>query len=255
MRRVALRVHSGGVRHRSRLWPLGLLLAGALCSWAGPAPALESLSFGSASPFDAEQCSQFGHLCFDLLASGSDAARSDLEGVVAGPALVLSETDAATLTGFDTTAWATSGDQGLLNTLAPTIELDFETTIVSVLADVLSLPGPAGEPLPVVLQAWNGSALVGIDISNLALVGDSGLLEDTLGVEEEAGITRISLFAGIPCDGMLCFDEGPTSSFWVDTVRFRAVPEPATALFLIVGLVGWSRRRSSQGPNGGASSP
>jgi len=226
-----------------------LALCGGVAVWLpSPAAALSGGPSVSAAPsVGAEACSSPGWLCFDELVSGSDVAAADLTGARAGPALVLSEPDAALLTGFDTAAWATSGDRGLLNTLAPSIEVAFDTPVVSVLADVLSLPGPTGAPLAVVLQAWSGDTLVGLDISNLALLGESGRPEDTLGVAEDAGITRISLFAGIPCEGMLCFEKGPTSSFWVDTVRFRSVPEPATILLLTVGFAGLGRGRPRRG--------
>lgn len=190
-------------------------------------------------------CDPAGWLCFDDLASGSDLAAAAPDGVDAGPALVLSEADAAFLTGFDTAAWATSGDQGLLNTLAPALELAFDLPLTSFAADVLSLPGPEGDPLVAVLQAWSGDVLVGVDVSNPGLLGDSGLPEDTLSVEEAAGITRVSLFAGLPCAGTLCFETGPTTTLWVDSVRFDVVPEPGTALLLAGGLaaLGLARRR------------
>jgi hypothetical protein len=184
-------------------------------------------------------------LDFDALVSGTAASAASFPGVSVDDALVLSEDDIDFLLGFDAVGtFATSGAQGLVNTLGAAVTFEFDAPVRSFVVDVLGLPGLGGDPTTVVLQAFDGNVPVALDVANLGLVGDSGFPEDTLSVFEATGFTRIVLFGGVPCaGGPLCFELGPPTSFFADTVRFDAVPEPGTALLLGAGLAGLARLR------------
>ncbi|HVH06935.1 MAG TPA: PEP-CTERM sorting domain-containing protein, partial [Myxococcota bacterium] len=183
-------------------------------------------------------------LDFDALVSGTAASAATFPGVSVDDALVLSESDIDFLLGFDAVGkFATTGEQGLVNTLGAAITFEFDAPVRSFAVDVLGLPGLSGDPTTVVIQAFNGNVPVAIDIANLGLIGDSGFPEDTLSVFENSGFTRIVLFGAVPCAGVLCFELGPPTSLFADTVRFEAVPEPGTALLLGAGLAGLARLR------------
>lgn len=173
---------------------------------------------------------------FDDLDSLTALSAADLGDVSVVDALVFSQADASTALGFDTSDWATSGDQGFVNTLAAEVVFDFATGATSFSVDIVGLPGESGDPTQVVLQAFDGAAPVAIDVSDTALIGDSGLHEDMLSVSAAAGFTRVVLFAGIPCPGDLCFEPGPTTSFFADSVAYQPVPEPGVALLLLGAL-------------------
>jgi hypothetical protein len=183
-------------------------------------------------------------LDFDALVSGTAASAASFPGVSVDDALVLSEADIDFLLGFDATGtFATSGTQGIVNTLGAAITFDFDLRVRSFSVDVLGLPGLSGDPTTVLIQAFDGAVPVALDVANLGLVGDSGFPEDRLAIFEASGFTRVVLFAGVPCAGPLCFELGPPTSFFADTVSFDPVPEPGTALLLGAGLAELARRR------------
>jgi hypothetical protein len=183
-------------------------------------------------------------LDFDGLVSGTAASAASFPGVSIDDALVLSEADIEFFLGFDAEGtFATSGSQGLVNTLGAAITFEFDAPVRSFAVDVLGLPGLSGDPTTVLIQAFDGNVPVALDVANLGLVGDSGFPEDTLAIFEATGFTRVVLFAGVPCAGALCYELGPPTSFFADTVRFEAVPEPGTAFLLGAGLAALARRR------------
>ena len=59
--------------------------------------------------------------CFDDEPSGSAASAGDFGTLSVVDGLILSESDASFLLGMDTTGWASSGDQGVLNALQPAV--------------------------------------------------------------------------------------------------------------------------------------
>jgi hypothetical protein len=189
---------------------------------------------------------------FDDLTDLSDAQTADLGGVSASTALVLSESAAELLLGFPASGtWATSGApgevrQGLLNSLAAEIRFEFAVPVLSVTVDVLGLPVGEGAPQTALLRAYQGDTLLDFVFSDPAKLGDSGLHEDTLTVTGN-GIDRIVVRPAFPFSCMtppdVCLPGSPTTSLFLDTLRFVPVPEPAGALLLGAGLAGLARLR------------
>ncbi len=171
-------------------------------------------------------------------------------GVAFGPALVLSEADLAAATALPTAGFATSGERGVLNALAPALQVDFSVPVLRAEIDVVGLPHVSGEgDHTVLLQAWRGDVLVALDFSDAGRIGDSGRHEDHLRVEGDR-IDRILLQAAdrVPCELGLCFETIDLgSTFFADTLVLEPVPEPATALLVALGGVGLAaaRRRAA----------
>jgi hypothetical protein len=166
---------------------------------------------------------------FDDLASLSDVAQAQLPGGIhVSTALVLSESDAALLTGFDTQGtWATSGANGLLNTLASTLRFTFDSPVSAFSIDVLALERD-GVALPVVLRGFDGANFVSGTQSDIGQIGDSGLPEQRLSL---TGLfTSVELSAGDPTSS-------DTSTFFADSASFTAVPEPGTLALVGSGIV------------------
>ena len=181
-------------------------------------------------------------LDFDALPSLTDVASASLPGASVSTALVVSESDANLLTGFDTSKWATSDSNGILNTLAPSIQLDFSTPVSAFSVNVVGLPD-AGGFQQVLLQAFRGGALVGIDVSDPAALGDSGFAEALLTVAG-VGIDRVVLspVTYTLVNGVPSFDLGDAGTFFADDASFTPVPEPGTALLVLLGLAGAATR-------------
>jgi hypothetical protein len=179
-------------------------------------------------------------LDFDALAPLTDTADVGFPGVALSSNLVLDEATAATLTGFDTSDWATTESNGVFNTLNAETVFSFAVPITAFTVDVLGLPAGAGVFQSILAVAWRGDSLVDLAFSDAARVGDSGLHEDVL-MLSGGDVDRVVLRPASPVDcaeGPLCFEEGPASSLWFDSVRFDSVPEPGTALLLLAGLAG-----------------
>lgn len=183
--------------------------------------------------------------CFDDLPSGSAASAASFPRMDVLDGVILSEGDAAFLLGFDTSEWATSGDQGVLNALLPTIELSFDGVAALFRATVVALPGLGGVPVPVVAQAFLGDTLQTTVISDVGLAyREDGTHHDVLLIFDDAvRFDRVRLFAALgPCDGTDCV-VGGTTSFFLDTVKYGLLPEPgATALVAVGGAALASRR-------------
>ena len=159
-------------------------------------------------------------------------------------ALVLDEADALVLTGLDTSDWATSGDQGILNSLVAVVEILFATPVTSVALQVTGLPGSEGDAVPVVLQGWLGDDLGASDVSDTSGAGGDAVHQDALQVD--GLFDRVVLFAATgPCDGVSC-TVGPTTSFFADDLSF-AVPEPRLPLLLGLALAGGLALRRRRG--------
>jgi hypothetical protein len=196
------------------------LLLGALLGAAGAPP--------GASAFD-----------FDELPSLSDVTAAPGYGASISSALVVSEADAALLTGFDTAGrWATSGTQGLLNTLAPSIRFSFDLSHASSFsADVLSIEK---DGMTAAIEMLGHSAHLGLPdvlvVSDPSLIGDSGLHEQRLEVIGDFDWVEVGSQAG------------DTSRFFLDsTASTFVIPEPGTLPLLGTGLLALAARIRARG--------
>jgi len=162
---------------------------------------------------------------FDSLPDLSDVAAASLPGATITSALVASETGAANLTGFDTSGWATSGSQGLLNLYGGgSITIEFTVAVTEFAIDVLRLPDGLGGFEAVTASVFDGDTLLAEltgDSAPLALASASGAT--SFGYAAPS-ITRVELLAG-----------GPTT-FFADTLTFTPVPEPGAAALVFAGL-------------------
>lgn len=204
----------------SRLVPLSCLLALVLAA----APA-------SAATID-----------FDDLPDLSDAAAATFPGASVSPAQVLSEDSIGILLGFAADGvWATSGSQGILNSLGPVITFTFDVSVLDFAVDVLGI-GRDGVTLPIALRGFQGDSLVATVVSDPAQLGDSGLHEQRL-LLDGGVFTRVEIAALTLCGEEFCVStEGTT--FFADTASFSPVPEPGTLAMLIIGLAALSSQRS-----------
>jgi len=187
--------------------------------------------------------------CFDDEPSGGAASAASIDHVVVLDALILSEADAGFLLGLDTAGWATSGNQGILNSLVPAVDFLFDGPITLFRLSVVALPGPAGAPVPVVVQGFAGAELRASDLSDVARVRADGTHDDSIKIEDLAlGFDRVRVFAALgPCGGDDC-EIGGTTSFFADTVQF-VVPEPSSSLLVVASfcaLRGLGRERHSR---------
>lgn len=182
---------------------------------------------------------------FEGLPSLSDVASASLPGVTISTALVASEADAGVLTGFDTSKWATSDVNGLLNTYQPSITFTFGVPVTAFSVNVVGLPDGLGSHQQVLLQAYRGATLVGLDVSDPDALGDSGLAEALLAVAGSS-IDRVVLSAVTYSiqNGLPCFAPGDVSSFFADDASFTPVPEPGTAALVLAGLAALGARRA-----------
>lgn len=185
-------------------------------------------------------------LGFDLRPDLSDAAAASFRGVTLSSAQVLSEASVALLLGYDADGvWATSGDQGIVNSLGPVVAFRFADPVPSFSIDVLGVEKD-GVTLPIALFGYVDDVLVATAVSDPLEIGDSGLHEARLSLDG-AEFTSIELGAVVECEpAVYCFSNQSTT-FFADTATF--VPEPgASALgvvaLLAIALVARGRRES-----------
>lgn len=173
-------------------------------------------------------------LDFDDVPDLSDAAAASFPNTSLSSAQVLSEASVEALLGYDADGrWATSGSQGLLNSLGAVITFSFAVPVISFSIDVLGI-AKDGVTLPIALHGYVGDVLAATAVSDPLAIGDSGLHEQQLALEG-AGFTSIRLGALVECGPTPCFsDEG--STFFADTVRSTPVPEPGTFALLALSL-------------------
>ena len=136
------------IRTRRALFAAGLSLL-----LAGPAAAVTD---PNAAPdcLDNDPGAGIFFICFDDLVSLTTTGAQDFGPVSIDDATVFSEADAALALGFDTSTWATTGDQGILNNLVPVIDFSFDQTVFLFRVDVVVLPGQSGDPGLVVVQGY-----------------------------------------------------------------------------------------------------
>jgi len=195
--------------------------------------------------------------CFDDEPSGSAASAGDFGNMTLLDGLILSESDAAFLLGTDTTDWATSGDQGILNALLPAVDFLFDAPIALFRLSVVALAGPLGEPVPVVVQGFAGDELRATAISDVSRVRDDGTHADWIDIQDAVlGFDRVSVFAALePCNGENC-EVGTTTSFFADTVKYivpDVVPEPGVAVLGLASLAGFGVCRGGRRREGNLS--
>jgi len=178
---------------------------------------------------------------FDALTPLTDVGSADLPGVRIAPGLVARESDVESLLGFPAVgSWATSGDQGVLNSLGPVLTLVFEGPVRALTLDVLGLPVDGGGFHGVALAAFLGTTPVLETFSDPTRIGDSGLHEDTL-VAPGPAFDQVVLTGFAIADGCdpRCLTPDESTTFWIDTLQFEALPAPAPAwLAAVAALVG-----------------
>lgn len=168
-------------------------------------------------------------LCFDDVPSLTAASSHDFGPVSILDGTILSEAQANLALGLDTTGWATTGDQGVLNDLEPILDFSFAIAIVEFRVDVVALPGPLGDPVPVVVQGFRDGALIGTDL----LAAGSSMLSGVF--------DTVRIFAAVaPCSGSDC-EVDVEGLFFADTVEY-IVPEPKTITLVALGLAALAGR-------------
>lgn len=173
---------------------------------------------------------------FDSLPSLSDVATASLPGVSISSALVASETDAATLTGFDTSAFASSGVNGLLNLYGGgTISITFATPVQHVgwSLTVFPLTTTSADAIFAVWYFVGGGVSAPDEISTGVLPDAEHFLRVGQDIGFGTDIERVDLYTG---------SQSP-STFFLDDLRFTPIPEPGTMLCVAAGLVALAIRR------------
>ena len=202
-----------------------------------------ALAFGLAAPAAADSIG-FDGAGFPSL---SDVAAASTAPVSVSTALILSEADLALATFLPTGGFATSGNQGLLNSLAPTISFAFAEPVERVSIDVVGLPLVAGGgDHAVALLAFHDGQLILEVISDPSVIGDSGRSEATL-VAMATRIDTVRLEARV-CEAgpSNCLAASASTTFFADTLDFTRAPEPALGWLLLAGLACFTRSRGGR---------
>lgn len=223
--------------------PFAWLVAATALLLADPARALSDPAEAPPCPADAPGSGMY-FLCFDDLASLTATSAASLPFVSVVDATVFSEADAASALGLDTSSWATSGDQGILNSLVRVVEFAFAPGVTQFGVDVLALTPPPGSP--VVVQGLRGGSLLDTRLSSVSGVPVGGSDAVRVLLERSSGYDRVRLFlASGPCSGADC-QLDPNGLFFADTVKFT-VPEPRIASLLGLAGIGLmtARRRGA----------
>ncbi len=217
---------AGAVSRRVRSIGTSLLLSGVVAIFSFATPSLALV------------------IDFEAAPNGSDAASFDWGTVEIGSALVLDETTIEALTLHTAVGtWATSGSQGLFNSLAPEISFASDAPFSAFSLSFLSLPRPDQGFYQLLAQLWSGDQLVGQLLSDGQTTGDSALHE---GVFSASGFLAdrlvVQAVEQTSCALGLCAEPlGLRDNFFVDDLQFQTIPEPTVTLLLLLGMTGLVR--------------
>lgn len=186
---------------------------------------------------------------FDGAPNGADAATLLWPGVTIGSALVLDEATIEALTLHEAVgSWATSGSQGLFNSLAADVIFLADGPFESMSLQIVGLPRPDAGFFQVEAQLWSGDDLVDQIVSDGVTLGDSGLHEATLmsdGFIADRLVVRT--VASVTCGDSTCLEPSELrDTLFLDDLVLGSVPEPGVASLLGMALLGFALRGRAQ---------
>lgn len=186
---------------------------------------------------------------FDAAPNGADTATLDWPGVSIEGALVLDEATIEALTLHAASGvWATSGTQGLLNSLSDAVTIDAHGPFEAFSVEVIGLPRPDEGFFLVEAQLFHAGEVVDTLTSDGVTLGDSGLHEarfDAADFFADRLVLRTVFVAD--CGDLPCIEPSEQrDSLFLDDLTIEFVPEPdgvVLGLGAVLGLAALRRVR------------